>query len=125
MTMWSPNKAQWDDDDDDVYYKTVMNADGSSSVEEIPIEESKGYEVLQEDTIKCADCGKKLVDVIKVKEDDSQKKVVKVECPCGGESFIYEVVGHTYLQAFEGCAIGDMPTEFIDDVMHITIKVVK
>jgi len=69
--------------------------------------------------------GKKLVDVIKVKENDALIRVVTAECPCGGSSFIYEVTGETYLQASEGREIGDMPTDIIDSIIHLTIKVIK
>jgi len=126
MTMWSPNKNSWDDDEDDVSYayKTVMNSNGESVTEEVSVG-SNGYTLLQEDTIKCADCGKKLVDVIKVKENQTLMKVVTVECPCGGSSFVYEITGETYLQAAKGREIGDMPTDIIDDVIHLTIKVIK
>jgi len=125
MTMWSPNKANWDDEPEDEFvYKHRVSIDGDNYVEEVPVEK-QGYEILQDDTIKCADCGKKLVDIIKVKEDETQVKVIKAECPCGGESFLYEIVGHTYMQASEGRVIGDMPTEVIDNVMHITVKVVQ
>lgn len=87
--------------------------------------EKKGYSVLEDSTIKCGDCGRKLVDVIKVLEDSSIVKIVKVSCFCGGESFLYELTGNTYMQAAKGVAIVDMPTEIRDGTMHITIKVAK
>lgn len=87
--------------------------------------EKHGYKILKDDTIKCADCGKKLVDIIKVKEDESQRKAIDAECPCGGSSFLYIITGHTYMQASEGRAIGDMPTEVKHGVMHMTVKVIQ
>lgn len=125
MTMWSPNKANWDDEDNqDFVYKHRVSVDGDNYVEEVVVDK-QGYEILQDDTIKCADCGKKLVDIIKVKEDDKIVKIIKAQCPCGGESFIYEVLGHSYMQAAEGLVIGDMPTELIDGNIHITVEVVQ
>ena len=123
MTMWSPNKANWDDEDGDFYYKTTIGKDGERVTEEIPIE-SKGYKILEDKTIDCADCGQSLIDVIKVKEDESIVKVIKAECPCGGESFLYQVTGHTYLQAYEGRTIEDMPIDLQDNIIHMTIKVI-
>jgi len=87
--------------------------------------EKQGFEILKDDTIKCADCGTKLVDIIKVKEDDSIVKVIKAQCFCGGTSFLYEIIGQTYMQASKGRAIVDMPTEIKDGVIHMTVKVIK
>jgi hypothetical protein len=121
--MWSPNKAQWDDEEEDVYFKTTISSTGETVTEEIPIE-SKGYKILKDDTIKCADCGKKLVDIIKVKENESLRKVISARCPCGGESFLYVITGETYMQASEGRAITDMPTEVKDGIVHMTVEVI-
>jgi len=87
--------------------------------------EKRGYKLLEDRTIKCADCGKKLVEVVKVTEQEF-KKTIKAICPCGVSSFIYEVLGQTLMQPAEGMIIEDMPTEVDDDnVMHITVKVIK
>jgi len=98
--------------------------DGLVSPVDVDVErEKRGYEVLEEKIIKCADCGKKLVEIIKV-HDDPTKKRIQCECACGGGSFIYEVEGKTYIMAVEGRTISDMPMDIIDGVMHITVKVI-
>lgn len=86
--------------------------------------ERHNYKTLEERIIKCADCGLKLVEIIKVKENDGRKAVLAT-CPCGGGSFLYEVEGQTLIQAVEGMSISDMPIETVDGVMHITIEVIK
>ena len=48
-----------------------------------------GYKILNDDIIKCADCNRKLIEVVKVREDIELVKKIKVICPCGGESFLY------------------------------------
>lgn len=84
--------------------------------------EKHGYDVSEEKIIKCADCNKKLVEIITVQESDEIKMVI-AECPCGGSSFLYEVKGRTFIQPVEGRELGEMPVEIKDKVMHITIKV--
>ena len=101
-----------------------ITKNGRTVVEEIEVEE-KGFELLQDDTIKCADCGIPLISIIKVREDDTIQKRIKAVCTCGGESYMYEIKGDTYMQAVEGLAIEDMPMDIIDNIMNITIKVIK
>jgi hypothetical protein len=86
----------------------------------------KGYAVLEDKTVDCADCGESLLEVIKV-QDSEEMKVVDALCPfCGGSSFLYEVKGKTYIQAFEGLAIQDMPMDFLEDgTIRVTVEVVK
>ena len=113
--------------DDFVYYSDSDDVQkGVTSEVELDAErEKQGYDLLKEDTIKCADCRKTLIEVIKVKEDKNQQKIIDVYCPCGGSSFLYVIEGVTYLQAAKGLAIDDMPTEVKDGVTHMTIKVIK
>lgn len=89
--------------------------------------EKLGYQILQDDTIKCADCGKKLINIIKVKEDDSIVKDITVKCYCGGSSFKYRIAGHTYMQAVQGVTITNMPTNIDGEtnIMKITIETMK
>ena len=110
-------------EEEDFAFKYILDKDGNSQMEEVEIE-TKGYELLQDDTIRCADCGAKLVTIIKVLESDLSK-CVKAQCPCGGESYLYEITGQTYMQAIDGMAVEDMVTDINDGVMHITIKVIK
>lgn len=86
-----------------------------------------GFKLLEESHIKCADCGKKLVEIIKVKDEDRIVKNIKAQCPyCDGESFVFRVTGFSYIQAVEPLSIEDMPTEFEEDgTMHITVEMIK
>ena len=49
--------------------------------------EKQGFSFLQEDIIVCGDCGKQLIQIIKVKETEDAQ-AIKVLCPyCGDCSF--------------------------------------
>ena len=114
MTMFDKGKYNRDDD-----WALMTPVEGEVE------REKRGYQLLEDKIIKCADCGKKLVEVVKATEHQS-KKTIMATCPCGGSSFIYEVEGQTLMQPIEGMAIEDMPIEVDDnDVMHITVKVVE
>jgi phage FluMu protein Com len=86
-----------------------------------------GYQLLTEDIIECADCGKPLVEIIKVMEGAIKKNVL-VKCPfCdGGTSFLFRIEGQTYIQAVDNVIISNMPMDIDDDgVMHITVETMK
>ena len=85
--------------------------------------EERGYALLKEDTIKCADCGKSLLEVIKVKEGP-QIKEIKALCPCGGSSFIYRIEGESYFQVCEKLSIEDVPTEIHDGIIQMEVQVI-
>jgi len=102
-------------------HKLNINAPVDTSVER----EKHGFDVLKDDTIKCADCRRKLIDIIQVKEDEGIIKEIQVQCYCGGSSFIYEIKGHTFMQAAKGVAIVDMPTRVVGNITYITIEVIK
>lgn len=85
----------------------------------------QGYELLKEDTIKCGGCNKPLVEVIKVKKNDTTT-IIKVLCPfCGDTSFKYTINGKIYIQAVEGLSIKNMPTEVKDNIIQTYIEVIK
>lgn len=86
--------------------------------------EKRGYALLKEDVIKCADCGRTLLDIIKVKEGDIIKELEAI-CPCGGSSFIYRIVGESYFQACPGLSIEDIDMDFEDEVTTMKVKVVE
>lgn len=87
---------------------------------------TKGYELLKEDNIKCANCKKKLVEIVKVKENESKVYEIKASCPfCGDSSFIYRISGQIFIQAASGVTIEDMPMEIVNEVMKTDIKVIK
>lgn len=74
----------------------------------------KGYQVLEEHILKCANCGKDLIQILKVQEND-QIQEIESECPfCGDSSFVKEVSGKIYIYSLEGVVIIDSPTECIE-----------
>lgn len=85
--------------------------------------EEQGYQILEDKVICCGDCGKELVQIIMVQDADEHKRI-KAKCPCGDESFIYEVKGKTFIQPAVGRNIVDMPMELDNGWMNITIEVI-
>lgn len=84
------------------------------------------YDLLFEDSIKCANCDSKIVDVIKVQENKEKQLQIIAECPfCGDSSFLYEIKGVVYLQATDGITIVDMPTEVDNNRTKMIIRCVK
>lgn len=87
--------------------------------------EKQGCVLLKEDVIKCADCGKKLLNIIKVKESSTIKEIEAL-CPyCSGSSFLYRVEGETFFQAYNKLAIDDMSVDTIDNITKMKVKVIK
>jgi DNA-directed RNA polymerase subunit RPC12/RpoP len=77
-----------------------------------PVEQAQ---LLEEDTIKCANCRNPLVDVIKVRENDEIEQEIKALCPyCGDESYLYRINGHIFIQAAQGLAVVDNDTTVLD-----------
>jgi hypothetical protein len=80
--------------------------------------------ILQEDTIKCANCSKALIQVIKVKEDPSRVHAIMATCPfCGDSSFRYKIDGRIYVGHVPGTSILNYPIENINGVLYSTVKV--
>ena len=92
-----------------------------------PVEEkeykAKGYALLKEDVIKCADCGRSLLDIIKVKDSTTEKEIEAL-CPCGGSSFIYRMVGESYFQVVQGLHIEDIIMDN-DNITKMKVKVIE
>ena len=87
--------------------------------------EKQGYSLLQDDNIRCGNCDKPLVDIIKVKETDTST-AVKVHCPyCDDTSFWYKIKGKIYLQAVDGLHIASAPIEIKNEIIYSTIEVKK
>jgi DNA-directed RNA polymerase subunit RPC12/RpoP len=83
-------------------------------------------EILKEEKIKCAGCGKPLVEVLKVKEDKEINTAIRVRCPyCSDSSFWYKISGKIYVQAIDGLSITDAPVEKMNGILFTTIKVMK
>jgi DNA-directed RNA polymerase subunit RPC12/RpoP len=88
--------------------------------------EKQGFLLAKEDTIKCANCNKSLIQVLQVKEDTSIITSIVVECPyCSDTSFRYKISGKIYLQATEGNSIDTMPMDIKDGIRYTRIKVIK
>ena len=88
--------------------------------------EKKGYVLLKEDCIRCANCNKKLLEVIKVKEVKEMVREIKVNCPyCGDSSFLYRITGVVYTQAPDELSISDMPVDILENVIKMNVEVIK
>jgi DNA-directed RNA polymerase subunit RPC12/RpoP len=104
--------------------------DTSSTLIKTPVDfeverEKQGYELLKDDTIKCGNCSKPLISVIKVREEDTTTNI-KATCPyCNDSSFWYQIKGKIFIQAVEGLAMADMPMKIQNGIQFTTIKVVK
>lgn len=87
--------------------------------------EKKGYEILEDKMIKCGDCDKKLVNVVKIKES-SKQNIILVNCPyCGGTSFKYRSEGEIIMQAVPGLIIDKIDTDTIGQTFSTIIDLVK
>lgn len=107
-------------------YKYQFGKDESFDESDSIQDRTKGYELLKEDNIKCANCKKKLVEIVKVKENENKVYEIKASCPfCKDGSFIYRISGQIFIQAAPGVTIEDMPMEIINGVMKTDIKVIK
>ena len=63
---------------------------------------------LQELDIKCADCDKSLLKMVRSRETEKVQQLI-VNCPfCNGQSWKQELVGKYYQAAPEGLMLGDM-----------------
>jgi len=83
-------------------------------------------EILKEEKIKCAGCGKPLIDILKVKEDKEINTAIRVRCSyCDDSSFWYKISGKIYVQAVDGLSIVDAPVEKMNGILFTTIKVMK
>lgn len=81
------------------------------------IREEYGLKDLENSTIKCADCGKKLLVVMKVKDTD-QKQTIQCKCTCSGTSFKVKLEGRYYFDSIKGLAILDI----VDGLFIMTEK---
>lgn len=90
-----------------------------------PIEQ-QGYSLLKEDKIRCANCQKPLIEVIKVKEDSSINTAMRARCPfCGDKSFWYKISGKICVQAVDGLSIANSPVDIRNNIRFTNIEVVK
>jgi len=91
-----------------------------------PEPKNRGYELLRKDVIRCANCKKPLVDVIKVKEDINLIKETKANCPyCGDESFVYRTTGEVFMQASDGVSIVNPKVEFVNNIIKQYMEMMK
>ena len=57
------------------------------------MEENKGLDVSIEQTLKCADCEKDLINIIKVRDSEKELKIKCLCDECEGESWILSLTG--------------------------------
>ena len=63
---------------------------------------------LQELDIKCADCDKSLLKMVRSRQTEEVQELI-VNCPfCGGQSWMQELVGKYYQTTPEGLVLGGM-----------------
>lgn len=67
---------------------------------ETRIRNELGYADLENQTVKCADCNKKLLLLKKVKESNKEE-LIQVQCICGGTSFKVRLHGVYYFLPVE------------------------
>lgn len=78
---------------------------------DLTTKESLGYKIIKEDHIRCGNCNKKLLNVIKVK-DSPIKNYLIVVCPyCSDKSFKYLVEGKMYVGAADKLVISKSDTD--------------
>ena len=70
--------------------------------------EEQGFSNISDDILRCADCGKSLVIVKKVKETTEENKFKAVCDYCGGSSFIKTIVGKIYVSPTENTALSNI-----------------
>jgi phage FluMu protein Com len=83
--------------------------------------ESLGYVVIKDEFIRCANCNKKLLNILKVRESETKNYFI-VKCPyCGDKSYKYEVSGKIYAGAAEGLVQVNCDTDVPADNIFIYI----
>ncbi len=88
--------------------------------------EKRGYSLIKKDQIKCGNCQRPLIDLIKIKEDKEIETAIRAYCPfCNDCSFWYKISGKICIQAVEGLSILDMPMDIRNGIRFTNIKVVK
>ena len=87
--------------------------------------ESCGYKLLKSDIIQCANCGKKLLSIIKIKDNEERHRL-KAGCAyCNDESFWYHIDGKICVQPLDGLSMDEMSTKVQNEINFTTIKVIK
>jgi|10_taG_2_1085330.scaffolds.fasta_scaffold12578_6 hypothetical protein len=115
--------------DEDIRLKVSEFAetdDPKDHEEDIVVRAKYGYEDLDEHTMICANCEKKLA-VIKKVAKESMVNIFKAECPfCNDSSFKYKVTGKTYVGGTDITSLKDiqMTNSYVDNdvlIMEATI----
>lgn len=83
--------------------------------------EEQGFSNISDDILRCADCGKSLVIVKKVKETTEENKFKAMCDYCGGSSFIKTIVGKIYINGTENTSLDnvDVIAQTADDFGNI------
>ena len=76
---------------------------------------------LQELDIKCADCDKLLLKMVRSRKTEQVQKLI-INCPfCDGQSWMQELVGKFYQTAPDGLLLGNM--EENDGLYELTMEI--
>ena len=87
--------------------------------------ESQGFSLSQDDTIVCGNCGKQLLQIIKVKETD-EHTAIRADCPyCNDSSFWHKTKGKIYIQPKDGLYIDEAPIDTRNGIRYSHIKLGK
>lgn len=85
----------------------LINAEVTSPLDR----ESLGYKIIKEDAIRCGNCQKRLITILKVIESDIKNYFI-VKCPyCGDKSFKYLIMGKVYIAPADNLVVGKVDTE--------------
>tara|TARA_R100000008_G_scaffold86671_1_gene80790 strand:+ start:651 stop:944 length:294 start_codon:yes stop_codon:yes gene_type:complete len=80
---------------------------------------------MQDHVIKCSDCGKPLLQVVKVRDSDKFNRII-VNCyskKCGGSSFLKEIEGDLFFApAVHVYEVTDMDYDEDDNLMTIQVR---
>lgn len=84
--------------------------------------EEQGFSNISDDILRCADCGKSLVIVKKVKETTEENKFKAMCDYCGGSSFIKTIVGKVYISGVEETNLSDIQLDGTVNKIYVKVK---
>jgi len=80
-------------------------------------------EDLEDVEVKCADCDKALLQLVRVQQSEEKQKLV-VECPfCDGESWIVELSGKYFQAPPEGLMLGEMEEQEEENSFRLIMEI--
>jgi len=80
-------------------------------------------EDLEDVEVKCADCDKTLLQLVRIRPSEEEQKLV-VDCPfCDGESWITELSGKYFQSPPEGLLLGEMEEEEEENSFRLIMEI--